>query len=260
MPELPDVEAQRRVAARHALGRTVRSTRCRDRQVLRNTTPQGFGRALADATLTAAERHGKWLCLATDSRSDVLLHFGMTGALHRHDAESDVCDRDLLMIVLDDGVLAYHVTRKLGGVWLVRGGRERQEVTGTLGVDALDLDVHALREAIAGSRAALKAALMDQERVAGLGNLLVDEVCWQAGLHPGVPASQVPDEAWPRLADAIDRVLAAGMEVGHVPDGDGFLTGARDDEDPRCPRCGAPLARGTIAGRTSRWCQKEQAR
>lgn len=258
MPELPDVEAQRMLADEHAVGRRVRSTACLDPQVLRNTTPQGFGRAVAGATFAGAQRHGKWLCLRTDAASDVLVHFGMTGALHWHEAGDDVCDRDLLRIDLGDGMLAYHVTRKLGGVWLIRSEAERRAVTGDLGVDAMSVDVEGLREALAGSRASLKAGLMDQTHVAGIGNLLADEVCWTVGIHPATPCRDVPDDCWPELHEALREILEAGIEVGQVAADDSTLTGARDAEDARCPRCGAPLATGTIAGRTSRWCPEEQ--
>lgn len=257
MPELPDVEAHRRLADRHAVGGTVASVSCSDPQILRDTTPQGLGRALSRATFTAAQRHGKWLWLTTDAASDVLMHFGMTGALHWH-PDGDACERDLVRFHLGGGMLAYAVTRKLGGVWLVGSERERGEVTGPLGIDALDLDERAAREALAGSRAGLKAALMDQARIAGIGNLLADEVCWRVRVHPATRCADLAEGCWAALAEALAQVLDAGIEAGQVPADAGTLTGARDAEDERCPRCGEPLAAGTIAGRTSRWCPREQ--
>ncbi len=258
MPELPDVEAQRRVAQRHAVGGTVAAVSCTDAQILRNTTPQGLGRALAGATIEGAERHGKWLSLVTDARSDLLVHFGMTGSFHWHQRGAPLCEFDLVRLDLHGGVFAYNAVRKLGGVWIVRSDAERLAVTGRLGPDALDADEAALRERIGRSSAALKAALMDQRKLAGIGNLLADEVCWQVKVHPAAACRDLPDDRWAALAEALAHVLAVGIQVGQVPAAEGFLTGVRDDQDARCPRCGKPLAAGTIAGRTSRWCPKEQ--
>lgn len=258
MPELPDVEAQRRFAHAHAVGRTVTSVACPDPQILRTTTPQGLGRALSHATILSVERRGKWLWLMTDAVSDVLVHFGMTGAFHWHPSTGAACANDLVQLALGGEVFAYNASRKLGGVWLVRGARESREITGELGVDGLEADEDVFRSAFAGSRAGLKAALMDQSRVAGIGNLIADELCWHVRLHPATPCEDLAEGRWADLAEALARILAVGVEVGQVPAGDGWLTGAREAEDPRCPRCGASLASGTIAGRSTRWCPAEQ--
>lgn len=258
MPELPDVEAQRRLAQRHAVGATVDAVRCPVPEILRSTTPQGLGRALSGATIESAERQGKWLWLATSAANDLLAHFGMTGELHWHPEDEPVCEGDLVHLLLDGGVLAYHAIRKLGGVWVVRGEDERREVTGELGVDALEADGEVLRERLGDSTASLKSALMDQRLVAGIGNLLADELCWQVRLHPALSCPDVPDSAWEDLAEALSRVLAAGIAAGQVPAEEGFLTAVREEDDPRCPRCAAQLARSTIAGRTSRWCPQDQ--
>lgn len=258
MPELPDVEAQRHVARRYAVGGSVAAVSVQDRQILRNTTPQGLGRALRGATIEGAQRHGKWLWLVTDARSDVLVHFGMTGSFHWHAEDASPCRHDLVRLTMKGGVFAYNATRKLGGVWVVRTDAEREQITGPLGLDALDADEDALRERIGGSSAALKAALMDQTRLAGVGNLLADEVCWQAKVHPATRARDLDDRAWGEVADALAHVLDVGIDVGQVPEEEGFLTRVRDDRDAGCPRCGASLAAGTIAERTSRWCSREQ--
>lgn len=259
MPELPDVEGFRAVAEDVAVGATVRRVETTDDRVLRNTTPQGLGQALADARVTGTERHGKWLWLRTDASSDLLLHFGMTGQLHAHDEGDGACDHDRLLLDLDDGTrLALHMPRLFGGAWRVRDASEARDVTGALGPDALGLDADELRDLLADSRAGLKSALMDQGRLAGLGNELADDVCWQVRVHPATRCADVADPTWGELADALGHVLDVGLDVGQVPRRDGFLNDVREDDDPHCPRCGAPLERDQVAGRTTWWCPEEQ--
>lgn len=259
MPELPEVETARRYAERRVLDHTVTAVACDEPLLLRNTTPQGLGRALTGSTITSVDRTGKWVRLTTDARSDALLHFGMTGSLrwYRDGAHGDADHVRFTVDGDDPGVLALHMPRKLGGVWISRSDAEREEITGVLGVDALDAGADDLRALLGSSRAGLKSALMDQDKVAGIGNLLSDELCWQIEVHPATPCTDVGD-VWDDLADALARALDVGLDLGHVPTADGFLLDVRDDEDPQCPRCGAPLAQATIAGRTSRWCPREQ--
>lgn len=261
MPELPEVETARRCAEDHVLDHTITAVACDEPLLLRNTTPQGLGRALHGATITSVDRTGKWVRLTTDARSDALLHFGMTGSLRWHDdGDGGHGEYEHVRVTVDGdapGVLALRMPRKFGGMWLVRDDDEREEITGVLGLDGLDAGPDDLRDLLGGSRAGLKSALMDQDRVAGIGNLLSDELCWQIRTHPAVRCRDLGD-VWDDLAAALARALDVGLDLGHVPTAEGFLLDARDDEDPQCPRCGAPLARGTIAGRTSRWCPREQ--
>lgn len=253
MPELPEVETRRREAEQHLVDHTVREVSCRDDQVLRNTSPGGLGRVLNGARVESAERTGKWLTLRTDGRQDVVMHFGMTGDLHLH-TDDEPCENDLVQVVRDDdAVVALHMTRKLGGVWVVRDDAERDEVRGALGPDALGMDADDLREAIGGSRGGLKSALMEQEKVAGLGNLLSDELCWQVQRHPRTPVQGLDDGDFERLADALTRALDVGLDIGHAPTVEGFLLDVREDRGP-CPRNGSELDQGTVAGRTSVWC------
>lgn len=254
MPELPEVETYRRRAETHLVGHTVERVACDDPLLLRNTSPSGLGRILHGAIVDAAERHGKWVFLRTDARQDVVVHFGMTGSFHDHDSETDCCEYDYIRFVLDSGlVFALHMPRKFGGMWAVRDEAEREEVTSALGEDALGLDGSALRTILADSRAGLKSGLMDQSKIAGIGNLLSDELCWQVREHPSVRCDELDDAVFDRLAEALARALDVGLELGHVPTADGFLLDVRGDDGP-CPRCSSALDTATVAGRTAKWC------
>jgi formamidopyrimidine-DNA glycosylase len=159
---------------------------------------------------------------------------------------------------LDGGELRYRDMRKFGGVWLLGEGARLEEITGPLGPDAMSVDRDALGALLGRRRGQIKAALMDQRVIAGIGNLLADEVLWRARIHPSRPARGLP----PRAVDALDRELhttiAACNRRGRIPRDDGWLTGARDARDGRCPRCGTRLRRSTVAGRTACWCPRCQ--
>ena len=255
MPELADVEGYRRRLAEALPGRTVRKVTVRDPQVLRDTTAQGLGRVLSGRTLDAPDRHGKWLFLRAEGEPAAVLHFGMTGRPEVCATEIERHPHDRLVLELDGGPeFRFRMSRKLGGVWRARSAAEQRAVTGPQGPDALTLDEHGLRVALAGRRGGLKAALMDQAVIAGLGNLLADETCWRAGLDPRRPVRDLDDDALRSLHRSFRWVLPRAADAGRVPCRRGWLTGVRDDDEPACPRRATPLERGTVAGRGTWWC------
>jgi formamidopyrimidine-DNA glycosylase len=259
VPELSDVEGFRRYLARFAAGRRVRSVEVADPMLLRNTNAQGLGRVLAGKRLGRPRRHGKWLIAPADG-IEVLFHFGMTGLLvwtgdgdenHRHDR---------IVFRLDGGELRYRNMRRFGGVWVARSERERDAATGRLGPDALDLDSELFQELLSRRRGAIKPALMDQKLIAGLGNLLSDEILWRARINPRAQARTLGGRRVSRLEAMMREVLREANRRGRVPPEPGWLTGARDRRDGRCPQCGARLSRATIGGRTTVWCPRCQRR
>src|SRR5438034_10987734 len=127
MPELPDVEGYKRSFARYAAGRRVDGVSVPKPAILRNTTPQAIGRALAGSTFARPERVGKWLLAPADGNV-LLLHFGMTGLL-QWTAEPGPLDRhDRLVLRLDGGELRYRNMRMLGGAWLAHDGDEAERI------------------------------------------------------------------------------------------------------------------------------------
>jgi formamidopyrimidine-DNA glycosylase len=130
-------------------------------------------------------------------------------------------------------------------------------VIGDLGPDALDLTRERFEELLWGPnprRRSLKSALMDQTVIAGLGNLLVDEIAWRARVRPGTALQRLGPERRDRLYDCMTAVLRDSIPHGRIPPEPDWLTGARDDRPGACPRCGTTLRRATIAGRTTCWC------
>lgn len=256
MPELPDVEAFRRVA-RHAAGRDVQAVTVPDATLVANTTPQGLGQALRGRRLGEPRRHGKWLLAPTEDGPTLVFHFRMTGELVWAE-DGDRHPHDRVVLVVDGGELRYREQRRLGRVWLARDDGEVASVTGPLGPDALEIGRDQLSELLAGTRATLKSALMDQRRLAGVGNELADEVLWRAGLAPRTRADELSDAATTRLHTALSDVLADSVAAGRIPEEPGWLENQRGEDDPRCPACDQALQRETVAGRTTYWCARCQ--
>jgi formamidopyrimidine-DNA glycosylase len=250
MPELPDVEGFRRALAEKLPGRRVRAVEVRDAGVLRNTTAPALTRNLMKHTFGEPQRHGKWLILPTDGPV-LLVHSGMTGQPYFAADGADEKGYERLVIALDCGELRYADLRKLRGIWLAPDEDATAEVMGRQGPDALGLDLASFRNVLEGRQGALKPTLMDQSVIAGLGNLLVDEICWRAKVHPGRPVSAVDVQ---RLHKAMKNVLRTAVPHGRVPGLPRWLTRVRDDPDPGCPRCHTRLLRSRIGGRTTVWC------
>jgi len=99
---------------------------------------------------------------------------------------------------------------------------------------------------------------MDQSVIAGLGNLLVDEICWRTRLNPRIPISELGDSDIRRLHRALTSVLHTAVRHGRVPGLRRWLTRVRDDTDPSCPRCGTRVRRGRVGGRSTVWCPRCQ--
>lgn len=257
MPELADVEGFRRQLADTLPGRRIRHVRVHDSGVLRNTTARALARRLHGRRFTAPRRLGKWLILPTDGPT-LLVHSGMTGHPYVADDDAEPEKYERMVVSLDRGELRYADLRKLRGIWLAVAEDEVAEVTGPQGPDALGIGLRAFRDALSGRRGRLKPTLMDQSVVAGLGNLLTDEICWRARVDPCRPVADLGAGGVGDVHAAMTGVLRTAVRHGRVPGLPRWLTGARDEPDPTCPRCGARLARGNVAGRTTVWCLRCQ--
>jgi formamidopyrimidine-DNA glycosylase len=259
MPELPDVDGFRRYFARYAAGHHVAAVEVADRDLVRNTDPQGLARRLVGRRFSTPRRHGKWL-IAPTGGPELLLHFGMTGLLVYSARDLEPHRHDRVTLVLAEGRLRYRNMRRLGGIWVAGSPAEREAATGPLGPDALEIEANEFVQLLERRRGGIKSALMDQRLVAGLGNLLSDEILWRARIHPRRPVARLRRDRLERIHDAMRQVLRAANRHRRVPPIAGWLTGARNAQDPRCPRCGSRLRRATVAGRTAAWCPRCQRR
>jgi formamidopyrimidine-DNA glycosylase len=259
MPELPEVEGFRRRFARAAQGRVISDVITTDRTIVRNASPATLDRALRGHRFERPERLGKWLIARTDGPT-VLLHFGMTGDIVAAPQAEGRHPHDRVIFVLSDGEVRYRNMRKFGGVWLAHDRVEEQSLIGLLGPDAAAVDRDSFVRLLARKRGSVKAALMDQTFIAGVGNLVADEVLWQARLHPERRIETLSPRARDALYDVMQDVLRRSVRRGGLPDAPGWFLAVRGEPDARCPRCGTLLARSAAGGRTGYFCPRCQRR
>ncbi len=253
------MEGFRRYLARHAQDRRIVKVDVPDRELVRNRSPAALGRQLAGRRFEQPERHGKWL-IAPLGEAELLMHFGMTGLLSWAATGTERHRHDRVIFVCEDGELRYNNMRRFGGVWLAGDRAERDAITGPLGPDAARIDPVTFARLLRDRRGGVKAALMDQRLIAGVGNLLSDEIAWRARIHPATPVKELGPAARRRLYEALRAAIGESTRYGRVPHGERWLTRVRDDRHGRCPRCGTELRRATIAGRTACWCPRCQRR
>jgi formamidopyrimidine-DNA glycosylase len=258
MPELPDVEGFRKVLESCAKGRVIRRVDVRDTGVLHGVSGRRLRDALEGRRFTWAERHGKWL-LARTGGPTVMLHFGMTGQLlcARPDDAVEPHDR-VLFTVGGDRQLRYRDQRKLQGLWLAADESDVERLLARQGPDAMAVEREEFEAALASRRGSVKTTLTDQSVLAGLGNLLADEILWRAKLRPAGRANDLTEAERRRLYTQMRRTLRSAVTAGCVPPRDSWLTGHRDDPVPTCPRCDGPLRRSRMAGRGTVWCPRCQ--
>jgi formamidopyrimidine-DNA glycosylase len=256
VPELPDVEGFRRVLADHAVGRRIRRVDVLDAGVLHDVTADRLRKALRDRKFGQPRRHGKRLIVPVAGRGSeaVLLHFGMTGSLRWADSEKSRHPHDRIVFVFGQGELCYRDMRKLHGLWLVRDQDEIPRGLADLGPDAADLSRAQLRDLLTGLRRQVKPALVDQSVIAGLGNLLADEILWRAHIHPQRRCDKLEADDFARLHARMRTVLRQSIEAGRVPPRKTWLTGRRDEKSGSCPHCGSTLSHGRVGGRGTTWC------
>ncbi len=259
MPELLEVEIYRRLAA-STVGATVVGVQAQDQWYLKGTTTApGLDRALLGATVSGTHRIGKLLLLSFGEERVLGLRFGMTGRLIvggtaaidylEYSSQRDEPAWDRFTLRFADGTdLRMRDPRRLGGV-------ELNPATGALGPDAMTVTPAQLRAALRGAAAPLKACLLDQHRLAGVGNLLVDETLWRAALDPARRGGSLSTAEHRRLHRHLRVTLEELLERGGSHMGDLHQARVRGG---RCPRDGVELLRRTVGGRTTYSCPLHQ--
>jgi len=248
MPELPEVERARALIESAALGRKVAAVDDTDTWVCRPHAPGEIADAVTGATLVGAHRQGKAMWVDLEDGPPLGLHLGMTGRIVV-DGNGDRLRSDRFRIDFEDGgSLVLRDMRRLGRVVL------DPDLSG-LGPDAAEVTRNGFRERIGRGTAPLKARIMDQSVIAGVGNLLADEALWRAGLSPRSEAGSLSEEELDGLRRAIRAATRRAIRLGGVHTGE--LIPHRE-RGGTCPRCGAALERATIGGRTTYWCPRHQ--
>jgi formamidopyrimidine-DNA glycosylase len=268
MPELPEVEIARRNLERWFDGHRVVSAEAEKTRIFRGADPKRFegirGR------LESVRRKGKYLMMAFEGDQGLVAHLGMTGKwVRRPKGHPEPYSR--ARFVLDDGDVIHYRDPRLFGRMEPCDASALTDVpaVAALGPDALDEmpDPKALQAALGKLSAPIKIVLMDQARIAGLGNIHAAEALFRARLHPGRKAKSLKPEEWKRLAKGIrDAVRFAlerqeGEEIQYVEEGgteNPFLIYGRAGE--KCSRCGTKVQSFAQGGRTTFFCPKCQPR
>ena len=265
MPELPEVETIARGLAPELDGRVVADVVVRERR-LRTPIAADFARRLTGRTFGRMGRTGKYLVTPLDDGRRWLVHLGMTGRLTLGGAHRLPLLHDHVEIRLDDGrTLVYHDPRRFGRLDVLAPA-DLARIVGP-GVDALEAALTGawLFERARGRRTSVKALLMDQRQIAGLGNIYVSELLYRAGVRPRRRATRLTRVDCDRVVAAMQVVLDEAIARGgsSISDyRDGFdRSGSFQDEhavydragDP-CRRCAAPIRGVVIVGRSSFYC------
>jgi formamidopyrimidine-DNA glycosylase len=273
MPELPEVETIRRQLAPHLDGRIIVEAHILDSRWTRPEPPAAVEAELRGAAVERVGRAGKYLVWALSGDRYLLMHLRMTGTLLFDPAAPPPHTR--VLFELDDGHrLVYVDPRRFGTGHLVFGEAARDEyLNSRIGIEPLTPEFTAehLRSLARDRTAPVKAFVLDQRRIAGVGNIYADEALFRAGIHPLRPAGRLTAADWARVRDGIEEALSAGIEAkGASIDDFRHLDGARGSFQDRflvhrragepCPTCGRPIRKIVVGGRGTYVCEHCQPR
>jgi formamidopyrimidine-DNA glycosylase len=270
VPELPEVETVRRAIAPALVGRTLAHVEISDARLTRPEDPLEIAAELTGERVEHVDRRGKYLIVRFASGRALLIHLRMTGSLLSDPAGAT---HVRAVLHLDDGSeVGYRDVRRFGTWLLLEPGELDPYLGARLGEEPLvaAFTANGLGERLERRRAPLKAALLDQRTLAGLGNIYVDEALWHARLHPLRPAGSLERDELRRLHTAIRKALELGiarqgstLSDYRLPDGSSggmqkeFRAYGRTGEP--CDRCGTPLEKIRVAGRGTWFCPHCQA-
>ena len=272
MPELPEVETIRSRLAPGLVGRRFEHVEITDPRLTRPEAPEALAAELTGERVADVRRRGKYLIVAFEGGRHLLIHLRMTGGLE-HPAQDGTDPYRRATVTLDDGSdVAYRDVRRFGTWLLLEPGELEGYLGARIGGEPFDaaFTTAALARALEGRKAPIKAAVLDQKAVAGIGNIYADEALWRARIHPLRPAGELTREEISELRKAIRKTL----ELGIARQG-ATLRDFRDSRGRRgrmqlefsvygrggepCPRCGTPIAKIRAAGRGTWYCPSCQA-
>jgi formamidopyrimidine-DNA glycosylase len=266
MPELPEVESARAVIERNGLRRRIVDVDDSDSYVCRPHLPGEIRHALLGGELVTAMRRGKSMWCGTDPSTGVTLgiHLGMSGKIVIADPDGSEIDggdyweggrrpgdyrwQRFSLTFEDGGRLMLVDPRRLGRVRL-------DPPVEQLGPDAQLITPAQFRAALDGSTAPVKARIMDQRRIAGIGNLLADEILWRARIHPARTVRGLTPDETTRLLRACRDAIRTAIKEGGVH---ALTIIPYRRRAATCPRDHAPMSTGKVDGRTTWWCSAEQ--
>ena len=276
MPELPEVETVRAGLEPRLVGRRLERVEILDPRLTRPVEPAGVAAELEGERVAALGRRGKYLIVRFESGRVLLIHLRMTGQLLHANGDSPPAEdaHRRAVVRLDDGSdVIYRDVRRFGTWELLEPDELDPYLAERVGREPLvrAFTSKRLAEALAGRRAHVKAVLLDQRRLAGVGNIYADEALWRAGIHPLRPAAELDADE----VAALHRGIRAALRAGIARQG-ATLSNYRTSDGSRgtmqeefkvygracqpCERCGTPVEKIRAAGRGTWYCPLCQPR
>ena len=255
MPELPDVETFKRYFDATSLHQRIIGVDVRSAYVLKGISARELARRLKARCFESSCRHGKHLFVRADGDLWLRLHFGMTGSLQylKHQEQAPSHTRVLFMFE-KHYCLAFEDQRKFGEIGLIKDVNEFLKKR-VLGPDALDISRSQFKEIFIKHRGAVKTILLNQNLIAGVGNIYADEILFRVRVHPATQISSLSGKTVMKLFRAtryiLKRAIAAKADADLLPKS--WLLPHRG-KGGKCPRCGRELKSATIGGRTAWFC------
>ena len=276
MPELPEVETIVRGLAPQLTGRTLKNPRLLKNDVLRKVSRKRLLASLRGRRVEAVYRRAKHAVFKLDSGMRMVIQPRMTGVLTVYDRRLTQQDRKYAVLLLSLGgvtTFVYRDVRRLGTIWLL-DERQWLAYTGNIGPEPLDreFDAPQFAQRMRGSRQAIKKVLMDQKRIAGVGNIYANEALFRAGIDPSTPACRLDADELARLYDEVRAILREAIAASGTTIRD-YRTGSDESGSFQtllqvygrggepCVRCATRLATThTIDGRATTFCWRCQSR
>jgi len=269
MPELPEVETVKNQLLPHIIGRTITKVTLLWERMVKGQDAAEFTRRIAGQKILDIVRHGKYLIVNLNSGEKLIIHLKMTGSLLLEKDTAEMPKFTRAIIHLDNGQNIYfRDPRKFG---LLKLAKNTNEIDAKLGPEPLEagFTLKLFAESVLKRTAPIKALLLDQKFVAGVGNMYADEALFLARIDPRRPANSLKKTQIKRLYNAIHDVLIAGIKYGGAsvvtyfhPDGSVGTAhqhfNVAHNQKKECPVCGGPIKRVVVRGRGSYYCPKCQ--
>jgi formamidopyrimidine-DNA glycosylase len=269
MPELPEVETVKNQLAPHIIGHTITKVTLHWERMVKGQDAAEFLRLVTGQKILDMTRHGKYLIVDLSSGNKLIIHLKMTGSLILGKSDAEPPKYTRAIIHLDDGQnVFFRDPRKFGVLNLVK---DLREIEGKLGPEPLgkEFTLKYFTEGLAKRTAPIKAFILEQKFIAGVGNMYADEALFLARIDPRRAANALKKSEIKRLYDAIHEVLLAGLKYGGAsvvtyfhPDGTVGTAhqhfNVAHNQKKECPVCGGPIERVVVRGRGSYYCPKCQ--
>ena len=255
MPELPEVEIFKQYLDATSLHQRIDDVHVRGTYILKQISARELARRLKGRRFESSRRYGKHLFVRSDGELWLRLHFGMTGSLYYFKNDEEVPRHGrVLFVFANNHRLAFDDQRQFGQIGLLKDVDEFLKKH-ALGPDALNLDLEEFRKILSKRRGTLKAILLNQQLIAGIGNIYADEILFHARLHPATEVSRLDGKALIKLFRAtryvLEKAIAAKADVKHLPRS--WLLPHRG-KGGKCLRCGRGLKSASVGGRTAWFC------